>query len=63
MAHRLQLTVVAEGVETDAELARVSECGCDVAQGFLFSRPVAADELRRRVTLRDGHAELIEAVA
>ena len=63
MAHRLSLTVVAEGVETEAELARVSECGCQVAQGFLFARPVAADELRRRMTLRDGHAVLIEAAA
>jgi predicted signal transduction protein with EAL and GGDEF domain len=63
MAHRLRLTVVAEGVETDAELARVSECGCEVVQGFLFSRPVAPDVLRGRLRVRDGHTELVEAVA
>jgi EAL domain-containing protein (putative c-di-GMP-specific phosphodiesterase class I) len=63
MAHRLQLTVVAEGVETDAELARVSECGCEVVQGFLFSRPVPAEELRGRLRLREGRVELVEALA
>jgi hypothetical protein len=34
-----------------------------VVQGFLLSRPVAAEELRRRMTSRDGHTELVEAVA
>jgi EAL domain-containing protein (putative c-di-GMP-specific phosphodiesterase class I) len=63
MAHRLRLTVVAEGVETEAELARVAECGCEVVQGFLFARPATADELRGRLRVRDGRAELAEAVA
>ena len=36
----LGLTVTAEGVETEAELAIVQACGCDVVQGFLLARPM-----------------------
>ncbi|MEO8432489.1 MAG: EAL domain-containing protein [Acidobacteriota bacterium] len=43
MAHSLQLTVVAEGVETEAQLAFLREQRCDEMQGYLFSRPVYAD--------------------
>ncbi len=39
LAHQLGLRVVAEGVETEAELAAVVEMGCDEAQGFLLGRP------------------------
>jgi diguanylate cyclase len=37
------LRTVAEGVETQAELERLSDLGCQMAQGFLFSRPVPAE--------------------
>lgn len=40
MAHNLGLNVVAEGVETNETLAILCELGCDVAQGFLFSKPL-----------------------
>jgi diguanylate cyclase (GGDEF)-like protein len=40
LGHALGLTVEAEGVETDAQLAYLRELGCDGAQGFLFSAPV-----------------------
>jgi len=40
MAHTLRMTVVAEGVETAAQLELLRELGCDNAQGFLISRPV-----------------------
>ena len=63
MAHRMNLTVVAEGVETEAELARVSACGCETVQGFLFARPVAADELRSRLKVGECGVELLGAVA
>ncbi len=41
-------TVVAEGVETDAELAELARIGCPQAQGFRFSRPLPAAEFVRR---------------
>jgi EAL domain-containing protein (putative c-di-GMP-specific phosphodiesterase class I) len=43
MAHELGLKVVAEGVETDACLTFLRDIGCDMAQGYLISRPVPAD--------------------
>jgi len=36
---------VAEGVETEAQRHRVAELGCDMAQGFLFGRPMGRSEL------------------
>jgi diguanylate cyclase (GGDEF)-like protein/PAS domain S-box-containing protein len=42
MAHSLNLVVVAEGVETREEFDFLSNLGCDEAQGYYFSRPVAA---------------------
>ena len=44
LGHRLGLTVVAEGVETLAERDALRADGCDVIQGFLYSRPLPADE-------------------
>ncbi len=45
MAHSLDLTVVAEGVETAAQLDFLKSRSCDEYQGYLFSRPVTADAL------------------
>jgi EAL domain-containing protein (putative c-di-GMP-specific phosphodiesterase class I) len=42
-AHRLKLTTVAEGVETREQLGFLRTCGCKVIQGFLFSRPISAE--------------------
>jgi EAL domain-containing protein (putative c-di-GMP-specific phosphodiesterase class I) len=44
LAHGLGLEVVAEGVETEAELRRLLVLGCDLAQGYLISRPVPASD-------------------
>jgi len=48
----LALPVIAEGVETTADLATLRELGCDFGQGFLFSEPVPADEAFALLTRR-----------
>src|SRR5690606_24518309 len=45
LARALGHDVVAEGIETDGQLDRLRAQRCDMAQGFLFSRPLPADEL------------------
>jgi diguanylate cyclase (GGDEF)-like protein/PAS domain S-box-containing protein len=54
MAHGLGIQVVAEGVETEAQLAFVRDEGCDAAQGYYFSRPLPFEAFARR--LRDGRS-------
>ncbi|MDU8498683.1 EAL domain-containing protein [Pseudomonas syringae] len=45
MAHNLKLKVVAEGIETAAQLAFLRRHRCDVGQGYLFDRPIPGEEL------------------
>ena len=52
MAQRLHLDVVAEGVETEAQLEHLRVLGCGEVQGFLFCPAVRADEFRRWVAGR-----------
>ncbi len=51
MAHSLNLRVVAEGVETEAQRAFLKAHGCDEFQGFLFGHPVGAAEFARSMAL------------
>ena len=44
LAHALNLTVVAEGAETESEVGQLRALGCDLAQGYYFARPMPADE-------------------
>lgn len=44
MAHRLGMRVVAEGVETEAQLSYLQNLECDEVQGYLFATPMPADE-------------------
>lgn len=44
LGHNLRLEVIAEGVETDAQLCRLRNLGCDGGQGYYFDRPQPAEE-------------------
>jgi EAL domain-containing protein (putative c-di-GMP-specific phosphodiesterase class I) len=54
LAQTLKLDLLAEGVETQAHLMTLRALGCDRFQGYLFSRPIPAEQLEpllaRRVT-------------
>jgi diguanylate cyclase (GGDEF)-like protein/PAS domain S-box-containing protein len=52
LAHRLDMTVVAEGVETAAVLAALAEAACDTIQGFHVGRPMPAPALEQWLTGR-----------
>ena len=54
LAHSLHLKVIAEGVETEEQLAFLRDLGCDQYQGYLRSRPVPADAFAR--IIREGSA-------
>jgi diguanylate cyclase len=54
LAHNLSLKVVAEGVETQAQLDFLTLNGCDIMQGYLFSRPVPAEAFEKML-VEDKH--------
>lgn len=54
MAHRLNMRVVAEGIETEVQRAFLEEHHCDVGQGYLFGRPVTLSNLL--VLLAESHS-------
>ncbi|MCU7856456.1 MAG: bifunctional diguanylate cyclase/phosphodiesterase, partial [Candidatus Thiodiazotropha sp. (ex Lucinoma borealis)] len=54
MAHSLGLKVVAEGVETEEQLAFLALQGCEFAQGYLFSRPLFSEKIAEIFESRDG---------
>jgi diguanylate cyclase (GGDEF)-like protein len=57
LAHSLRLKVVAEGVETPAQLDFLKAVGCDEYQGYHFSRPVPSREFERVVREKAAQAE------
>jgi diguanylate cyclase (GGDEF)-like protein len=70
LAKTMSLELVAEGVETAAEMDMVEACGCDSVQGYKFSKPLPADKFQlwraeyessatSKLTSSDGHLERI----
>ncbi|MCR5096574.1 MAG: EAL domain-containing protein [Erysipelotrichaceae bacterium] len=47
IAKKLNVLVVAEGAETKEQLSKLKEMGCEIVQGYCFSRPVTADEFEK----------------
>ena len=58
LAEVLGLRVVAEGVEDEATLAALAALGCDVAQGYYFSRALEPDELADWAAEAAGQADI-----
>lgn len=56
MAQRLNLRVVAEGVETEAQLELLRKFNCELVQGYLFSRPLTAATMQRYLAGADARA-------
>jgi EAL domain-containing protein (putative c-di-GMP-specific phosphodiesterase class I) len=52
LGENLDIEVVAEGIETESQLATLNSLGCRLGQGFLFSEPVSADEVHSLLTKR-----------
>ncbi|MGR2737466.1 putative bifunctional diguanylate cyclase/phosphodiesterase [Billgrantia sp. Q4P2] len=59
LAHELGLQVTAEGVEDIATLRKLAEMGCDTAQGYVISRPIAERELYQLI----GHRHFSEVLS
>jgi EAL domain-containing protein (putative c-di-GMP-specific phosphodiesterase class I) len=58
LAHEFRMTAVAEGVECAETARRLRDIGCDVVQGFLYARPVPAQDLPEMIEgIRDVHRE------
>jgi diguanylate cyclase (GGDEF)-like protein/PAS domain S-box-containing protein len=50
LAHAMEMKVIAEGVETQAQLDFIRDLQCEEYQGYLFSRPVPADEVAKHLS-------------
>jgi EAL domain-containing protein (putative c-di-GMP-specific phosphodiesterase class I) len=58
LAHSLDIRVVGEGVEEEAQWLILREQGCDEVQGFLFSRPLPSEECRGLVMRQEAGEEV-----
>ncbi|ESQ73784.1 diguanylate cyclase [Asticcacaulis sp. AC402] len=69
LSKALNLNIVAEGVETRAQKAILRQTGCQIIQGYLFSKPVPREEIDemmrhdRRLTISDGNVDGMKQVS
>ena len=68
LGQRMNMRVIAEGVETEEQFAFLKENNCDEIQGFLFSKPITAPAIERlfelpRQAMRPDDPSIIEAPA
>ncbi|GLR73713.1 bifunctional diguanylate cyclase/phosphodiesterase [Aliivibrio sifiae] len=60
IAHGMNLSVVAEGIETNEHLEFLMGKGCEYGQGFLFSKPLSVTEFEAFIKLHSFHKEIID---
>jgi diguanylate cyclase (GGDEF)-like protein len=63
MSHALDKALVAEGVETEAQVEFLRGIGCHVCQGYLFSKPMSAEDLANYMRVRQAPALAASAAA
>lgn len=51
MSKKLGLVTVTEGVETEAQIDYLTGVGCDIMQGYYFSKPIPADEFEKKYSI------------
>ncbi len=61
MAHTLGMEVIAEGVETKAEVDMLTDFNCDIFQGYYFAKPLASDEFIEYITSQTAQKLLKES--
>ena len=49
MSQDIGIGIIAEGVETREQACFLEKCGCDMAQGFYYSKPIPVDEFEKRL--------------
>lgn len=63
MSHAMGITVIAEGVETPEQRMFLELKGCDLAQGYLFARPMPAENFTKLLTMSEANrAQFLEAL-
>ena len=62
MGHNLEYGIIAEGVETVEQCHTLQKLGCETAQGYLFSKPVSADEISKFLNRNLSHSSIPTAI-
>ena len=57
LAHRLHIKVIAEGVETKDQVKLLKEMGCDIIQGYYYSKPIPSNELMEFIEIWNIHKQ------